>query len=126
MHVLLVEPDKLQARAIAGVLECNGYTVAHAVSAQAAVHTADEQMPDVVVLELQLPRHNGIEFLYEFRSYTEWLHIPVVLYTFVPERELEAAVALRAELGVAEVLYKPAVTLMQLAAAIRAAVPVAS
>ena len=126
MHILLVEPDKLQARAITGVLERDGHTVAPAVSAQAAVHLADEQAPHVVVLELQLPRHNGIEFLYEFRSYTEWLHIPVVLYTFVPERELEAAVALRTELGVARVLYKPTTTLVQLADAIRAAALVAS
>lgn len=126
MHVLIVEPDTLQAGAMAAALERAGHTVAHAVSAQAAVHLSDEQTPDVVVLELQLPRHNGVEFLYEFRSYAEWLHIPIVVYTFVPERELEPAVTLRTELGVVQVLYKPATSLAQLVTAVQAALPVTS
>lgn len=124
MHVLLVEPDKLQAGAIAAALERAGHAVAHAVSAQAAIHLADEQTPDVVVLELQLPRHNGVEFLYEFRSYAEWLRIPAVVYTFVPGRELEPAATLRAELGVTQILYKPTASLAQLVMAVQAAAPV--
>ena len=126
MHILLVEPDTLQARVIAGALERDGHAVAHAVSAQSAVHLADEQMPDVVILELQLPRHNGVEFLYEFRSYAEWLHIPIIVHTYVPQRELEPAATLKAELGVASTLYKPATTLARLVAAVRAVAPVAS
>src|SRR5438132_74554 len=100
MHILLIEPDRPQARTLASALQQAGHTVAHAVSAQGAVHLADEQSPDVVVLELQLPQHNGVEFLYEFRSYPEWLHVPVVLHTFVPERELAHAAVLHTELGV--------------------------
>ena len=83
-------------------------------------------MPDVVVLELQLPGHNGVEFLYEFRSYPEWLHVPVVLHTFVPPAELTRAVTLEAELGVRKMLYKPAATLTALCAAVWAAAPAAS
>ena len=126
MHVLLIEPDKLQARACAAALERDGHTVAHAVSAQSAVHLADAQTPDVVVLELQLARHNGVEFLYEFRSYSEWMSIPVVVHTFVPPHELEQAVTLAAELGVIRALYKPQTSLGSLCAAVRAAVPVSS
>lgn len=126
MHVLLIEPDKLQAAVLSSALERQGYTVAHAVSAQSAVHMADEQTPHVVVLELQLPRHNGVEFLYEFRSYSEWLHIPVVVHTYVPERELEPAATLKKELGVVQVLYKPATSLTRLCAALRLLAPAAS
>jgi len=123
MHVLLIEPDKLLAASYAAALERSGHTVAHAVSAQGAVHQADTAMPDVVVLELQLPNHNGVEFLYEFRSYNEWLDIPVVLHTFVPDRELTHAAALGRELGVVRILYKPETNLAQLCAAVQAAVP---
>lgn len=127
MHILLVEPDTLQARTLTAALERDGHSVVHALSAQSAVHGADEQAPDVVVLELQLPQHNGVEFLYEFRSYPEWLHIPVVLHTFVPARELAHAATLHAELGVVRTLYKPATNLAQLCAAVRmAAVSVAA
>ncbi len=68
MHILLIEPDRLQAASYRGALERAGHRVAHAVSAQNAVHEADAKMPYLVVLELQLPVHNGVEFMYEFRS----------------------------------------------------------
>lgn len=121
MHVLLIEPDKLQARLYMRALEQAGHRVSHVVSAQTAVHAADSQLPDVVVLELQMPQHNGVEFLYEFRSYPEWLHVPVVLHTFVPERELLQSATLRAELGVKRILYKPSTSLRQLCSAVQAA-----
>ena len=120
MHVLLIEPDRLQARTLRRALERDGHAVAHAVSAQSAVHCADERTPDVVVLELQLPQHNGVEFLYEFRTYPEWLHIPVILHTFVPARELMHAATLQTELGVVRTLYKPTTSLAQLCAAVQA------
>jgi len=118
MHLLLIEPDKLQAGIYAEALQHAGHTVTRACSAQAAVHAADEQMPDLVILELQLPAHNGVEFLYEFRSYPEWLHIPVILHTFVPPQELTYAATLEHELGVAQVLYKPKTSLHQLCTAV--------
>lgn len=100
-----------------------GHTVSHVLSAQGAVHAADEQMPDVVVLELQLPRHNGVEFLYEFRSYEEWLQVPVVVYTMVPPHALAHAATLEHELGVARVLHKPTTSLAQLCAAVQVIAP---
>jgi two-component system sensor histidine kinase/response regulator len=119
MHLLLVEPDRLLAASIAQACERQAHTVTHVVSAQDAVHAADEHAPDVVVLELQMPRHNGVEFLYEFRSYPEWMHIPIVLHTRVPPSELTMAATLEHELGVAQVLYKPTTSLKQLCQALR-------
>jgi CheY-like chemotaxis protein len=119
MHILLIEPDRLEAAILVAALEREGHTVAHAVSAQGAIYAADQKQPDVAVLELQLPRHNGVEFLYEFRSYPEWLGVPIVLHTFVPLRELAQLDTLRAELGVVRTLYKPATNLSQLCAAVQ-------
>jgi DNA-binding response OmpR family regulator len=119
MNILLIEPDKILADTYQSALIADGHEVVHTRSAQDAVHRADQTMPDVVVLELQLPRHNGVEFLYEFRSYSEWLNIPVVVHTFVPPHELAQAVILEKELGVVRTLYKPDTTLAQLRAAIR-------
>jgi len=71
--------------------------------AQAAVHAADERQPDVVVIELQLPAHNGVEFLHEFRSYPEWQWIPVVVNTVLhPARVQATRQILQDELGVVE------------------------
>ena len=124
MHVLLIEPDKVLAGTYQSVLQQSGHQVIVAVSAQEAVHMADQQKPDVVVLEMELARHNGVEFLYEFRSYHEWLDVPVIIHSFVAPTELAAATTLQGELGVVCVLYKPATSLSQLCSAVRQAVPV--
>lgn len=121
MHVLLIEPDRLLAATYQRALQNDGHQVATAVSAQAAVQVADRQKPDVVVLEMELSRHNGVEFLYEFRSYHEWLTVPVIIHSFVPPEELAAAPTLQRELGVVRLLYKPATTLAQLCSAVRLA-----
>jgi hypothetical protein len=64
-----------------------------------------------------------VEFLYEFRSYAEWLHIPVVVHTFVPPHELARVSVLTHELGVVQALYKPETTLEQLAAVVHKLAP---
>jgi len=111
-HVLVVEPDIHLARAYVGALQHAGHQVQAAGSAQMAIHAADTQTPDVVLLELQLPAHGGIEFLYEFRSYPEWGAVPVVINSYTPPHVLASvADTLRDELGVHAVLYKPQTSL---------------
>jgi DNA-binding response OmpR family regulator len=119
MHILLLEPDVLQASCYREALERAGHKVSHALSAQGAVQLADAQVPDAVVLELQLQGHNGVEFLYEFRSYHEWLHVPAIIHSFVSPQELARSAILATELGVVAVLHKPRTSLKQLCAAVR-------
>jgi CheY-like chemotaxis protein len=122
MHILLIEPNRILARTYQTALERQGHSVAIIGHAQQAVDRADEHMPDVVVLDLQLPGHSGVEFLYEFRSYPEWQHIPIVLHTFVPPPSLEAQLPLLEQLNVVEYLYKPATSLQKLLRAVSEAV----
>lgn len=118
MHVLLIEPDQILGQVYARALQGAGHQVMVALSAQAGVHAADEQQPNVVILELELPNHNGVEFLYEFRSYSEWGHIPVIIHSYIPSYEYTQGGTLGDELGVTQFLYKPATSLAQLVKAV--------
>ncbi len=114
-HVLLIEPNTVLARTYTQALAHAGHSVVHVVGAQAAIDAADKQAPDIVVIELQLPGHNGIEFLHEFRSYAEWFMVPVILTTnLTTERLAPALEPLRRDLGVLEVFYKPQASLQDL------------
>jgi CheY-like chemotaxis protein len=122
-HILLLEPNTLLARTYAQVLIQAGHTVTAARGAQQAIHAADQQSPDVVVLELQLPEHNGIEFLHEFRSYPEWQQVPVVVNTtLAPVMMQQFAPVLQHDLGVCAILYKPTATLADICRAVKAGV----
>ena len=114
-HVLLIEPNTVLAKTYTQALQHAGHSVAWVSGAQTAVDAADKKMPDVVILELQLPQHNGVEFLHEFRSYTEWANIPVVINTTLsPARMMLAKATLQRDLGVVDILYKPRTTLQDI------------
>lgn len=111
-YVLLIEPDTLLAQAYMQAIRHAGHDVQHSTGAQAAITAADVRSPDIVLLELQLPLHNGVEFLQEFRSYAEWQHIPVVVNTVIPPSRIAPAIpALEHDLKVSKVVYKPRTTL---------------
>jgi len=115
MNVLLIEPDRLLADTYRLALEAVGHSVRMCAGAQSAIFCADEVTPDVVLLELQLVGHSGIEFLYEFRSYPEWQNIPVVIHSHVPAGELAGSwQVFKKHLGVSSYHYKPLTSLQKL------------
>ncbi len=112
---MLIEPDRVFASSINGYLCENGYNVRHAYDAQAALVAADEARPDMVVCELQLVSHSGIEFLYEFRSYPDWRQVPVVIFSLVPPIEFASSgLGLSRDLAISCYLYKSATTMSML------------
>ena len=119
-QILLVEPDRLLSNTYELALEDAGYKVISANTAQAAILASDKNRPDLVILEVQLVEHSGIEFLYEFRSYEEWQNIPVIINTMVSPSEFKDNYKiLKDELGVSLYLYKPQSSLRELLSSIK-------
>ncbi len=111
-QILLIEPDYVLAKTYSRALITAGYQVQAVPTAQAAITAADTQTPDLVILELQLVEHSGIEFLYEFRSYADWQAVPVIIQSQVPHGEFaDSRQLLHDELGVKDYLYKPQTSL---------------
>lgn len=124
-QILLLEPDRALARTYFEALTHDGHTVQVCTTAQNAIFCADEIKPDIVILELQLVAHSGIEFLYEFRSYPDWQDIPVIVATNVPASEFVGSwKLLRDNLVVSRYLYKPLTSLKNLLRTVNEFVPV--
>lgn len=106
--ILLIEPDRVLAQTYQQELEAAGHVMTVCATAQNGIFLADQAQPDLVILELQLVGHSGIEFLYEFRSYADWQTVPVFIQTQVPPGEfIDSSALLKQELGVVAYLYKP-------------------
>jgi DNA-binding response OmpR family regulator len=122
-NILMLEPDAVLAGIYREVFEMAGYEVRRSISAQDAVFLVDELAPDVILVELQLVAHSGIEFLYELRSYSEWQHIPVLIHSCIPPLEFEDSMQLLKQmLNVKAYLYKPHTTLTTLLREVRDAI----
>ncbi len=117
-YILLLEPDPKLAGLYASALRLRQHEVVVVATAQDAIRAADTTKPDVVVMELQLTAHSGIEFLYEFRSYTDWRAVPVIVVSHVPPTEFATSSQLLKRLGVSAYHYKPRTDLRTLTHAI--------
>jgi DNA-binding response OmpR family regulator len=116
-RIIMLEPDVVLAKTYREVLEQAGHEVCVCREAQEAVFSVDDAKPAVILLELQLVGHSGIEFLYELRSYADWRDIPVIILSNVPPYEFNSnAELLRGTLGVKEYCYKPQTSLAEILA----------
>ena len=112
-NILLVEPDAETADIIKKYLSSNSMKVFLAKTSQEAIDIADKNSPDLVILELAIPDQNGIAFLHEFKSYADWVKVPVIVHTHlhVSDDTTEKVWKL---LGVKETLHKPSTSLKKL------------
>jgi DNA-binding response OmpR family regulator len=119
-RILLIEPDAVLSKIYHQVLVSVGHAVHVSRSAQHGIFTTDEIVPELIILELQLIGHSGIEFLYELRSYSDWKRIPVVVMSHVPPQEFSGSASLlKHTLGVREYFYKPQTSLSSLLATVK-------
>lgn len=115
MNILLIEPDKILADSYCLALKKAGYFIEATTTAQQAMNAIDHKIPDMIIMELQLPGHNGIELLYELRSYADLQTIRVIVLTFAQLRLSDNQLK---RLSVDRYLYKPQTSLRQLVNAI--------
>jgi CheY-like chemotaxis protein len=78
---LLVDDDELVRRSVRQALEPVGWKVTEAENGEVAIESLTAARPDVIILDLMMPKMDGFEFLDELRSRPDWQVIPVVIIT---------------------------------------------
>lgn len=79
--VLIVEDDRSLRELYRSTLRGAGYEVAAVEDGTDALRRMEDWTPDVVVLDLALPRLDGRDLLIELRSRRETRGVPVVIVT---------------------------------------------
>ena len=78
-RVLVVDDDR-EIRDIATMrLEAAGYDVTSAIDGQDGMDMISKQMPDVIVMDLRMPRKDGMGMLTELKARIDTKQIPVVM-----------------------------------------------
>jgi CheY-like chemotaxis protein len=101
-HILLVDDDRQVVRYLKKVLDGAGYTVAATTSVKRALAIIQERMPDLMVLDLNMPGQDGFDFLNIERAKFPYLRI-IAISGYFDGALLEAARIL----GAAATLAKP-------------------
>jgi CheY-like chemotaxis protein len=90
MKVLLADDDRLQTHMIASRLRANGHKVIVAHDAIEAWMAASQNIPDVIVLDIQMPGGTGVAVLKQLKTSTKTSQIPIVVLSGSMEPKVAA------------------------------------
>lgn len=99
--ILLIDDDALLRRSVKYQLEREGYQVFAAEDGQEALLSARADAPDLILLDIGLPDHNGLDL---GRTLLRELNTPII---FLTARKQETDIVVGLELGAEDYITKP-------------------
>jgi DNA-binding response OmpR family regulator len=97
VKLLLVDDSRTIRRENQRALERVGYEVICAGDGETALHIAQEQPIDLIVLDLMLPKMGGLEVLQHLKSETKTADIPVVVLSSLSDKNRNKLIEAGAE-----------------------------
>jgi len=99
--ILVVDDQSSVRRLLEEYLTEQGYKVVTATDGQNAIYTARHEQPDLILLDIMMPKMDGYQFL---RQYRQERQTPVIIIT---ARDEETDAVLGLELGADDYVIKP-------------------
>jgi two-component system alkaline phosphatase synthesis response regulator PhoP len=102
--ILMIDDEADFVDAVRMRLEANGYEVIAAYDGDEGYAKAVKEAPDLILLDLVMPRPNGIETLSRIKSDSRISAIPVIILTAKEDREY---ILDSGKLGAVDYIIKP-------------------
>jgi CheY-like chemotaxis protein len=103
-RILICDDDPAILRVLQVNLEIEGYDVLPAQNGEEAVEVATEERPDLVILDIMMPRLDGYQACEKLKSNDDTKDIPVV---FLSAKAQQSDIQRGKDYGVADYLTKP-------------------
>ena len=102
--LLIVDDEPELLLLIEARLKANGYEVFTAADGQTALELAKKKIPDLIILDIMLPKMDGYKVCGLLKKDTRYAHIPIVLFTARAQTE---DMRLGEEMGADAFITKP-------------------
>lgn len=79
--ILLIDDDKDILLSIGDFLKLNGYAMFTAMNGEDALRLLAENKPDLIILDINMPKMSGLAFLANIQAKPEWADTPVYVFT---------------------------------------------
>lgn len=79
--ILVVEDSMLNRKLVEAVLQPYGYRLLIAVDGEEGIEIATRERPDLVLMDMQLPKVSGYDATQTLKAQPETAHIPIVALT---------------------------------------------
>ena len=118
--VLLVDDDPLIIRMYQNKLQNDGYKVDIARNGEEALVQVMKEKPDLILLDVMMPKMNGVQTLKELKKESKTETIPVIILTNLGDKKEDVEGA--TELGALDYLVKSNISLKALSKRVKQAV----
>jgi class 3 adenylate cyclase len=102
--VLVVDDDEANRTLLRDPLEAHGYEIVEAENGEQALQKVELRFPDVILLDVMMPRMDGFEVCRRLKKDARTAHIPILMVTALSER-MERMMGIAA--GASDFLTKP-------------------
>ena len=103
-RILISENDSAFRELIAFTLQTAGHEVIPTSNGEEALELTIKEMPDLIILDVRMPRISGYEVCKQIKSNPGTVHIPIV---FLSAKGQDAEVKAGLEAGAVEYIIKP-------------------
>jgi two-component system alkaline phosphatase synthesis response regulator PhoP len=103
-RVLIADDETNIVISLEFLMKREGFDVAVALDGEAALNAMTEQMPDLILLDVMLPKKDGFEICQQIRSNPDWQSVKIIMLT-AKGRDTEIAKGLA--LGADAYMTKP-------------------
>lgn len=78
---LVIDDEESARKMLAQILEKEGWNVIQAENGLVALERMAERRPDLILLDLIMPKMNGFQFVAELHKHEKWKSIPIIVIT---------------------------------------------
>jgi two-component system cell cycle response regulator DivK len=79
--VLIVEDDPKNMKLAMMTLKSRGYDLICAVDGEEAVNAAFTEKPDIILMDMQLPKISGLDATKQIRNHPDLIEVPILALT---------------------------------------------
>ena len=79
--ILIVEDEPRNLKLLRDLLQRFGYEILEATDGEQGVKSAGEKMPDLILMDIMMPKMDGLEATRVIKANTKTKHIPIIALT---------------------------------------------
>ena len=102
-NILFIEDEAVMQKAVSEFLGVKGYNIISALDGELGINMAQTKKPDLILLDIILPKKNGFDVLKELKSDERTKSIPIIVLTNLSQM---ADISKIMEMGVTTYLVK--------------------
>ena len=85
--ILIVDDEQNALHTVTAILEGEGYAFSYAEDGLDALHQAEQDSPDLILLDVMMPVIDGFEVCRMMREKDDLREVPIVMLTALDDRE---------------------------------------